>query len=170
MHMCSARAMIRLGKHRGRRYEEIAATDRSYCAWVMREKGLPQGFNNFRKYLISVHGGIMSVGKHKGSYFDEVLTEARDYCEWAIGLQAPSECFQPFVAYCRAHLKDEEPTAKKQRADDKVCAICCDRPRDSVFVPCGHIASCLPCGLQFAELECPICKQYVSMVVKTYTV
>ena len=167
--------MLRLGKHRGRRYDEIASTDRSYCAWVLRE--LPQGFNSFYKYLIKVHGGIMNVGKHKGLFFDEILNDYRDYCEWALTLQAPSDCFRPFVAYSRAHLNDEEANAaKKPRtdkiniSDNKVCAICCDRPRDSVFVPCGHIATCMPCGLNFDGLECPICKQYVSMVLKTYTV
>jgi alanine-alpha-ketoisovalerate/valine-pyruvate aminotransferase len=144
----------------------------------VREKALPSGFNSFYKYLINVHGGIMSVGKHKGRFFDEILADAPDYCQWALSLQAPSDCFLPFVAYSRAHLKDGEMhPAKKQRAEDKfhdatdkVCAICCDRHRDSVLVPCGHIVACMPCGLKFDDQNCPICKQYVSLVLKTYTV
>jgi hypothetical protein len=171
--------MLRLGKHRGQRYEEVATADRGYCAWILREKALPQGFSSFYKYLFNVHGGIMHVGKHKGRFFDEVLTEAPDYCEWALTLQAPSDCFQPFIAYSRAHLqKETAPPAKKPRAEEgkyqdgteKVCAICCDRRRDSVLVPCGHIVACMECGMKFDDQNCPICKQYVSLVVKTYTV
>ena len=60
--------MLRLGKHRGQRYEEVAAADRDYCAWVLREKALPHGFSSFYKYLVSVHGGIMQVGKRNGAF------------------------------------------------------------------------------------------------------
>ena len=174
--------MLRLGKHRGLRFEVVAGTDRSYCAWVLREKALPQGLKPFHRHLVNVHGGILSVGKHKGKYFDEILAEAPDYCEWTLALEAPSECFRSFVAYCKAHLEEEEkgttPPAKKPRTEeieyqdgtDKVCAICCDRRRDSVLVPCGHIVACMQCGVKFDDQHCPICKQYVSMVLKTYMV
>ena len=175
------KSMLRLGKHRGQRYEEVAAADRGYCAWIVREKALPQGFSSFYKYLINVHGGIMQVGKHRGKYFNEVLAEAPDYCEWALTLEAPSECFQSFVAYSRAHLEGEKekgPPAKKSRTEERqcqygagqVCAICCDRRRDSVLVPCGHIVACMQCGMKFDDQRCPICKQYVSMVLKTFMV
>ena len=65
--------MLRLGKHRGQRHEEVAAAVKGYCAWILREKALPQGFSSLYKYLINVHGGIMQVGKHRGKYFNEVL-------------------------------------------------------------------------------------------------
>ena len=172
--------MLRLGKHRGQRYEEVAAADRDYCAWVLREKALPHGFSSFYKYLVSVHGGIMQVGKHRGKYFNEVLAEAPDYCEWALTLEAPSDCFQPFIAYSKAHLEGEptETPAKKHRGEEnkyqtgavETCAICCDRRRDSVFVPCGHVVACMRRGMRFDDQRCPICKQYVSMVLKTYMV
>ena len=58
--------MLRRGKHRGRRFEDVAAIDRGYCAWVLREKALP--LHSFYRYLIKAHGGILNVGKHKGRY------------------------------------------------------------------------------------------------------
>ena len=63
--------MLRRGKHRGRRFEDVAAIDRGYCAWVLREKVLP--LHSFYRYLIKAHGGILNVGKHKGRFFDKVL-------------------------------------------------------------------------------------------------
>ena len=40
------------------------------------------------------------------------------------------------------------------------CAICQDKKRQSVFIPCGHRATCKDCGLKiFKETKkCPICK------------
>ena len=71
MRMCAdvfrLKSMLRLGKHRGQRYEEVAAADRGYCAWILREKALPQGFSSFYKYLINVHGGIMQEANTGGN-------------------------------------------------------------------------------------------------------
>lgn len=46
------------------------------------------------------------------------------------------------------------------------CKICMDAPLDCVLLECGHIATCINCGKQLAE--CPICRQYVSRVVRTF--
>ena len=161
--------MMRLGKHRGRQFQDVAAADRGYCAWVLREKSLPRGLSAFHKYLIGVHGGILTVGKHRGKFFDEVLSAERDYCEWAMTLQDPSESFLAFVAYIKAHMMDDEGKAKRRRTEEKLCVICCDRPVNCVFVPCGHLAACISCGLKFDGRDCPICKQHVSLVVRTYS-
>ena len=41
--------MLRVGKYRGVAFDEVASRDRSYCAWVLREK--PHGLKKFYKYL-----------------------------------------------------------------------------------------------------------------------
>lgn len=46
------------------------------------------------------------------------------------------------------------------------CKICMDAPLDCVLLECGHMATCLECGKQLAE--CPICRQYVTRVVRTF--
>ena len=58
---------MRVGKHRGRTFEEIAKIDRSYCAWVLRSDSLPGGFGKFAKYLKQTHGGLLEMGRHKGT-------------------------------------------------------------------------------------------------------
>ena len=67
------------GSSRSKRLEDVAAIDRGYCAWVLRDKGLL--LHSFHKYLNKAHGGILNVGQHKGRYFDEVLEGAPAYCE-----------------------------------------------------------------------------------------
>ncbi|KAF5306148.1 hypothetical protein FQR65_LT07424 [Abscondita terminalis] len=49
---------------------------------------------------------------------------------------------------------------------DNLCKICMDAPLDCVLLECGHVATCVACGKQLAE--CPICRQFVTRVVRTF--
>ncbi|XP_031351524.1 E3 ubiquitin-protein ligase rififylin [Photinus pyralis] len=49
---------------------------------------------------------------------------------------------------------------------ENLCKICMDAPLDCVLLECGHVATCIQCGKQLAE--CPICRQFVSRVVRTF--
>ncbi|XP_060529445.1 E3 ubiquitin-protein ligase rififylin [Cylas formicarius] len=48
----------------------------------------------------------------------------------------------------------------------ELCKLCMDAPLDCVLLECGHITSCIECGKKLAE--CPICRQYVIRVVRTF--
>lgn len=50
--------------------------------------------------------------------------------------------------------------------DDSLCKICMDAAIDCVMLECGHMCTCTNCGKQMAE--CPICRQYVVRVVRTF--
>ncbi len=160
--------MLRVGKHKGRTFLEVSQCDRSYAAWVLRDKAAPRVFSKFRHYLEQTHGGVIEVGKHKGRYFDEILKDSPDYCDWVKGLEDPGEAFARFIDYLNGRFGEEPPT-KKTKTDSNVCKICCDKDIDTVFVPCGHIAACRLCAVRFEGDACPICKQQVCLVVKTYT-
>ena len=69
--------MLRAGKHRGKTFENVAAEDRGYCSWVLREQ--PSGFSRFAKYLRSRHGGIVNVGRYRHKFFKDVAAEDEDY-------------------------------------------------------------------------------------------
>ncbi|XP_022907744.1 E3 ubiquitin-protein ligase RNF34 [Onthophagus taurus] len=61
----------------------------------------------------------------------------------------------------------------KENKDDgdtfeNCCKVCMDAPLDCVLLECGHIATCIDCGKQLAE--CPICRQYIIRVVRTFKV
>ncbi|XP_044753430.1 E3 ubiquitin-protein ligase RNF34 [Coccinella septempunctata] len=49
---------------------------------------------------------------------------------------------------------------------EDLCKLCMDAPLECVLLECGHIATCVECGKKLAE--CPICRQYVSRVVRTF--
>ena len=63
--------MLKCGKHRGRTYEEVAALDRGYCAWVLNDGASSLAFRGFASFLRRAHGGVLKVGRHKGLFFDE---------------------------------------------------------------------------------------------------
>ena len=45
-----------------------------------------------------------------------------------------------------------------------------DKPKDTVFIPCGHVCSCEECGEKIIEDSkiCPICKSVISSKHKVY--
>lgn len=61
---------------------------------------------------------------------------------------------------------------KKKGEDEGKCVICFANDQNSVFVPCGHIATCFECGSDYFKRtnECPICQKKVDMVIRTYKV
>lgn len=57
---------------------------------------------------------------------------------------------------------DEERVAAQGRIDagdqtTNVCVICIDAPRDTVFLPCGHVACCHTCA-EMIRTCCPVCR------------
>ena len=138
--------MLRRGKHRGRRFEDVAAIDRGYCAWVLREKPLP--LHSFYRYLIKAHGGILNVGKHKGRYFDEVLEGAPEYCEWALNLKEPHETLHLFIDYLRVHAKKEsaprEASEEPPEKSPKRIRSCASSASIDPLTPCSSLAVTSP--------------------------
>ncbi|KAG9454006.1 hypothetical protein H6P81_006910 [Aristolochia fimbriata] len=63
--------------------------------------------------------------------------------------------------------KEGEPNCQR-----RLCAICFNEPRDCFFLPCGHCATCFPCGTRIAEEAgvCPICRRKMKKVRKIFTV
>ena len=170
--------MLSGGKYAGRSFEEVAAFDHNYCAWVMREAALPRSLKPFKTHLASRYGGVMACGRHKGRFFSEVMRDEPDYGSWVLSLTEPSQTFKPFIQYLEKYFceQPEEPPRKKARTKEKEnqggeqqCRICYASDINTVFVPCGHILACLGCGLRLEDAPCPVCRKTVVMVLKTYT-
>ena len=169
--------VLRVGKHRGKSFEE-ASEDRGYCSWILREQGLSTLLLRFRSFLVKEHGGIVIVGKYKLKFFNEVVAADAGYCDWVRSLSEPTffEAFQEYLKDVQdGNEEDEipEPSAKKSKqtnAPPDKCKICYDRGIDCVFVPCGHLACCLKCGIKCERLsgECPICKEHIALVTQTF--
>lgn len=62
--------------------------------------------------------------------------------------------------------ENKAQSEKDNMEDSDLCKICMDNPVDCVMLECGHMCTCTTCGKQMAE--CPICRQYVVRVVRTF--
>lgn len=50
--------------------------------------------------------------------------------------------------------------------ETRLCKMCYTNEINLVFIPCGHIFSCIQC--YFAVKECPFCRQPINDVMKIY--
>jgi len=46
-----------------------------------------------------------------------------------------------------------------QSKNDKLCVVCYDKQKDTVFFPCGHLVCCQRCSIKLPT--CPICRQAI---------
>ena len=160
--------ILRCGKHAGRQFSDVAATDVGYCAWLLREKNegrrLARDLKAFANYIQDVHGGVLAVGRHSGQLFAVVLREDREYGEWAASLENPSKLMIGFHKY----VKKRQRIRPRDTGDD-TCSICLDRTLDSAFIPCGHQAACIDCARRLhANGYCLICRDPIADVLQTF--
>lgn len=65
--------------------------------------------------------------------------------------------------------KVESKKGNKQGASQQDdCKLCMVAAVEAVFVPCGHMATCMKCGKMMLKKPCPICRKKVKKVIKTY--
>ncbi|RWS29180.1 zinc finger protein-like protein [Leptotrombidium deliense] len=50
--------------------------------------------------------------------------------------------------------------------ESNVCKICMEREINCVLLECGHMIACNDCGKRLSE--CPICRQYIVRVIRTF--
>lgn len=69
---------------------------------------------------------------------------------------------------------DDEDTVHFQNEDTydaQLCVICLDAPKTVFFIPCGHCATCLPCGQRVKHSEagtCPICRVKIEKIRRVF--
>lgn len=78
-------------------------------------------------------------------------------CEKAELVERAKRLYRDYLA-SRAELEKLEL--------DALCKICMDAPVECVMLECGHMATCTDCGRQLSE--CPICRQFVVRIVRTF--
>ncbi|KAF4526987.1 hypothetical protein B566_EDAN001534 [Ephemera danica] len=66
----------------------------------------------------------------------------------------------------RQQLQAQAKIDVDELSDANLCKVCMAAPIDCVLLDCGHLVACTPCGKQMNE--CPVCRQYVIRVVKTF--
>lgn len=58
------------------------------------------------------------------------------------------------------------------RGGSSSCVICLDGPVEGAFIPCGHMAGCMPClnEIKAKNWDCPVCRGKVDQVLRLYSV
>eukprot|EP00510_Aplanochytrium_minuta_P004984 CAMPEP_0184009392 /NCGR_PEP_ID=MMETSP0954-20121128/2565_1 /TAXON_ID=627963 /ORGANISM="Aplanochytrium sp, Strain PBS07" /LENGTH=965 /DNA_ID=CAMNT_0026288731 /DNA_START=327 /DNA_END=3224 /DNA_ORIENTATION=- len=79
-------------------------------------------------------------------------------------------CFQPLSVTLGLHggiesSKDltESPGVEEE---SNLCVICFDNKRDALFMPCGHLYTCMSCFKSLNHRSCPMCRTPIQKTIK----
>ena len=56
-------------------------------------------------------------------------------------------------------------------AEETLCVVCFDAPKDHAFVPCGHVCVCGACAEQLTKTRtptCPVCRRAIRETMKVF--
>lgn len=62
----------------------------------------------------------------------------------------------------QSSLEDEN----RQLKDKILCKVCMERDVEITFIPCGHLCVCEKCSRHVKK--CPMCRNHIRGLVKTY--
>ncbi|CAL4120914.1 unnamed protein product, partial [Meganyctiphanes norvegica] len=71
-----------------------------------------------------------------------------------------------FEEHVQNHFNESQEKESKSEEEEEECKICFDAPIDCVLVECGHLVACMMCGEELTE--CPICRETIINVIRTY--
>lgn len=99
------------------------------------------------------------------------MPELQDSPNWvfsAVDQQQQRQLQQAQSSIDQHRLSSErQRSASSNELDVRACCkVCYDAPINTVFVDCGHMATCLECSNQLES--CPICRTRINQVVQTY--
>ncbi|CAG7786666.1 unnamed protein product [Allacma fusca] len=58
-------------------------------------------------------------------------------------------------------VKKRNPNGIAGLHDSQICITCLSNPREVLFVPCGHICTCVDCWAKLQDYRCPVCRDYI---------
>eukprot|EP00924_Labyrinthula_sp_SR-Ha-C_P007235 maker-scaffold_8-snap-gene-13.51-mRNA-1 protein AED:0.00 eAED:0.00 QI:112/1/1/1/1/1/2/94/520 len=105
-----------------------------------------------------------SVQKISNGTKEETIVEPRNELEEEEQLQFALKKSEREIS----GIDDSPPEDPEENtgAGDEECVVCFDAIVDCVIVPCGHMSCCETCAKKFEE--CPVCRQKVENVIKTF--
>jgi hypothetical protein len=63
------------------------------------------------------------------------------------------------------------PAAPNPGAEETMCVVCFDAPKDHIIVPCGHQCVCGACAQQLTKTRtpmCPVCREPIQQTMKVF--
>jgi hypothetical protein len=65
------------------------------------------------------------------------------------------------------------PAAPAPQAEEELCVMCFDAPKDHIIIPCGHQCVCGACAEKLKRVRnpaCPICREPINATFKVFVV
>jgi E3 ubiquitin-protein ligase MUL1 len=64
------------------------------------------------------------------------------------------------------------PAAPAPQAEEEMCVLCLDAPKDHIITPCGHQCVCGACAEKLKRVKrnpaCPICREPINATFKVF--
>jgi E3 ubiquitin-protein ligase MUL1 len=102
---------------------------------------------SYKVQLRSFGFAVLLVGSIAGFFAMRVL------CKWVFCL-----CVKKIR---RDIVKKRNPDGIAGLHDSQICITCLSNPREVLFVPCGHICTCVDCWAKLKDYRCPVCRDYI---------
>lgn len=171
--------VLKFGKHYGKLYSEVLAEDPGYCNWALQAADPSQPLADFAAFVRRANLVQHVDAALAWDSDSQPNTPPRRHGRKAV--PKACQCQEEEPALQEFESDEEEPNAKRHRPapsnapiteapelEADLCKVCMDAPVQTVFVPCGHMLACAPCGGQLKRKECPICRKKIKSVVRTY--
>ncbi|KAI3787827.1 hypothetical protein L2E82_00282 [Cichorium intybus] len=73
---------------------------------------------------------------------------------------------------CFDYVKKDVVSGNGSEHGDGSCVVCWEAPVEGTCVPCGHMASCMPClrEIESKQGTCPVCRAKIDKVMRIYAI
>ena len=110
--------------------------------------------------------GKATTGQVKGSNVSVQLPEnrSRDTRRYNVVIEVPSSTSSKTSDGCTPSVKRMDLMDSESDCIG-YCSVCLVRPSNCVFLPCGHIKTCIKCGsnLYLRKMKCPVCRKMMKL-------
>jgi hypothetical protein len=132
--------VIRVGKHRGRYFNELFSGEPAYATWVVGLADPAGSLLEFKKYVVAATAAVAPRARSRS-------------------LRRPN-----------GHVESVQAGDAHHVDIPKECRVCYDLPVRTAFAGCGHMVCCTRCALEFTDkgLPCPICRTPVLDVIRLF--
>ncbi|WP_299734323.1 RING-HC finger protein [uncultured Endozoicomonas sp.] len=146
--------------------------DSNECANAAKDMGFEES------HIVMVIKRKLDGGNNSQDFFpfssvvdlvDALVETQNEYESLASNNEEQATTSEPHVEQMSGTSQPQEQTPEAEIARleaQKKCKICNREESCVVFVPCGHLNACVPCGERASN--CPVCKRHITEKVRSY--
>jgi len=102
-----ADVVMLVGKHKGRTFADLKATEPEYVAWALKQEEPTEQMKAFVDYLKAENAQsgphtVMTMGRHIGRTFEDLRTNEKEYASWVLKQENLKDTMRSFAVYLQA--------------------------------------------------------------------